>query len=68
MAETLYIVRGFNLSEGAWTQYVIATSPGKAVDLATTRKPWDLSRPIEVELPTDFIDGRQALSEGEQND
>lgn len=66
MADTLYIVRGFNSSEGAWTQYVIAKSPGDAVNLATTRKPWDLNRPLEVEMPADFIDGRQALSKGEQ--
>lgn len=66
MVETLFIVRATNHEDGAWTQHIIAKSPGEAVDIAVKRKPWTVGEPITVDMPLDFVDPRQALSGSEK--
>lgn len=62
---TLFIVCGSNASDGKWKQYIIAQSPGEAVNIATKRKSWTVGEPITVDMPIDFVDARQAFGSKE---
>jgi hypothetical protein len=60
---TLFIVRG-STAEEAWTQYIIADSPGGAIDAAVKRKSWNVMEGLTLEMPIDFFDATAIRTRG----